>query len=138
MLLSAFIWVIFTIFYFCIQKCNNLTFIFYFIKWNWRSRNLLYTINAFRLLFWYLSEVPILFINSKNCTSNCLFSELRTSLSMLLIVIDSLTVVFLQPPCLYAYCIDKTCIWTRIHNGPVGSSALHVVGFYYIVFSFYY
>lgn len=76
----------------------------------------------FRLLFWYFSKVSILFINSKNCTSNCLFSELRTSLSMLLIVIDSLTVVFLEPPFLYAYCINKTCIWTRIHNWPVWSN----------------
>ena len=30
---------------------------------------------------------------------------------MLLIVVDRLTVVFLEPPYfLYAYCIDKTCI----------------------------
>ncbi len=30
---------------------------------------------------------------------------------MLLIVVDSLTVVLLEPPSfLYAYCIDKTCI----------------------------
>ena len=75
-----------------------------------------------RLLFWYFSEVPALFIKSKNFISNCLFSEFTTSLWMLLIVVDSLTVVFHEPPSfLYAYCIDKTCIWTRIHNGPVGS-----------------
>jgi len=59
---------------------------------------------------------------SKNCKSNCLFSELTTSLSMLLIVVDNLTVVFLVPPCFYVYSIYKTCIWTRIHNGPICSN----------------
>ncbi|MGH9982236.1 MAG: hypothetical protein ACRD6U_11875 [Nitrososphaeraceae archaeon] len=52
---------------------------------------------------------------SKNCTSNGLFSELITSLSILLIVVESLTVIFLERPSfLYAYCIDKTCIGTQI------------------------
>ncbi len=35
-------------------------------------------------------------------------------------------------------CQNYQIWWTRENYGPIGNTALHVVGFYYIVFSFYY
>jgi len=66
-----------------------------------------------------LSDVPILFIKSKNRSIIFLFSSLDTDLSRLLRVVDSLTVTFFRPP-FYDYSIPSTCIWTRVVNGPVG------------------